>query len=85
MRDAHASGHNVFLHVRNNNHYVLMTGYDSESLWVNDPYYNSTSYPDAEAEKGQAAIFKRPDGCKTVHSSMSIEELFLNWYWSEIW
>ena len=42
-----------------------MTGYDSESLLVNDPFYDSLSYPDSEAEKGQAAIFLRPSGCKT--------------------
>jgi hypothetical protein len=65
MKDATDSGLVVILHVHNNNHYVLMTGYDGDDLLVNDPYYDSAFYPANEAIKGQAAIFTRPEGCKT--------------------
>ena len=47
-------GKQIFLHVRNNNHYVLMTGYSAESgaFYVNDPFYTSTYYPKSEVIKG---------------------------------
>ena len=56
-----------------------MTGYDNENLLVNDPFYNSLSYPDSEAEKGDAAIFLRPQGCKTQPNNNNIVKEFLNW------
>lgn len=46
----------IFLHVRNNNHYVLMSGYTSDAFLVNDPGYDTLSYPDSEVVKGEAAI-----------------------------
>lgn len=54
-------GKTIFLHVRNNNHYVLMNGYkesmQSDSVFfVNDPYYDINYYPATEVVKGEAAI-----------------------------
>ena len=41
-------GHTVILHVHNNNHFVLMTGYSKTSsgllFYVNDPFYDTQSY-----------------------------------------
>lgn len=65
MKRFHDEGYAVILHVRNNNHYVLMTGYKGSDLLVNDPAYNVYSYPESEAIKGQAAVFRRPLNCNT--------------------
>ena len=62
--DAYDMGKRIFLHVRNNNHYVLMTGYGrgakkgDEVFFVNDPNYDTVYYPQIEVLKGDAAIHR---------------------------
>ena len=78
MRKAHDEGYAVILHVRNNNHYVLMVGESGSDLLVKDPNYDLESYPSSEAMKGQAAIFRRPAGCKTQTMTLPEDDLFLS-------
>jgi hypothetical protein len=52
MKSYHDQGYAVILHVHNNNHYVLMTGYNGTDLLVNDPFYDTAFYPSSEAVKG---------------------------------
>ena len=37
-------GHIIILNVHNGGHWVLMTGYKGNTLYVNDPGYNTDSY-----------------------------------------
>jgi hypothetical protein len=70
----------IILHVRNNNHYVLMTGYGYNggdlAFYVNDPFYDTNYYPQAEVVKGEAAIFYL-DSVKCSNQRALLSQAFL--------
>ncbi len=65
LRKSFKNGDAVLLHVKNGQHWVLMTGINGTNFFVNDPGSSwRTSYPASEVVRG--AIYARPSGCKTV-------------------
>jgi hypothetical protein len=67
LEESFMAGKKIFLHVRNNNHYVLMTGFNRGTgpadavFYVNDPNYNFNYYPQSEVTKGVATSIFRVD------------------------
>ncbi|TNV84640.1 hypothetical protein FGO68_gene14701 [Halteria grandinella] len=65
LQEAHDMDKKIFLHVRNLDHYVLMTGYSKGSLpnnldsvfFVNDPNHDVNYYTATEVIKGEASIY----------------------------
>ncbi|TNV75537.1 hypothetical protein FGO68_gene17193 [Halteria grandinella] len=88
LREAHDANKRIFLHVRHDNHYVLMTGYSvgatpEESLfYINDPAFDTDAYTAAEVEAGNyTSIFTLNETltCKTnsTKANLSREVTFL--------
>ena len=51
------AGYVVILNVRNGGHWVLATGYSGDTIKVNDPGYDKSSYALSEVVNGNTGVY----------------------------